>query len=264
MLSETLKAGHRADEALAAADQARDIYERLIAEHPHGTDYPKEVWSVYGSLASMHAAAGRMEETAEMLSRRVKVIPAAHSSWYEAAGYYLFIGDVERYRGACREMLDRFEKLADEQPLIAERTVKTCALAPDSVPDFARVDRLAERCLAGTETDVNRGYFVIAKGLADYRAGRYEAAVERLHATGASSSDAIPLACRAMAHHRLGQHDDARAALESARALLAKESSHSRRTSVELMQAEILAREAAELLEIDESQSSPDPQPKKN
>jgi serine/threonine-protein kinase len=189
-----------------------------------------------------------MEVAAEMLGRRVNVNPAAHSSWYEAAGFYLFMGDVERYHGACREMLDRFEKTAQEQPLIAERTVKTCALAPDSVPDFARVDRLAERCLAGTETDVNRGYFVIAKGLADYRAGRYEAAVERLRVTGAGSSDAIPLACLAMAHHRLGRHDDARAALESARALLAKESPDARRTSVELMQGEILIREAGQVL----------------
>jgi serine/threonine protein kinase/tetratricopeptide (TPR) repeat protein len=248
MLSETLNAGHRSAEALVAAEQAREVYERLIAAHPEATSYRGDVWWVYGTLADMHAAAGRMEVAAEMLGRRVNVNPAAHSSWYEAAGFYLFMGDVERYHGACREMLDRFEKTAQEQPLIAERTVKTCALAPDSVPDFARVDRLAERCLAGTETDVNRGYFVIAKGLADYRAGRYEAAVERLRVTGAGSSDAIPLACLAMAHHRLGRHDDARAALESARALLAKESPDARRTSVELMQGEILIREAGQVL----------------
>jgi tetratricopeptide (TPR) repeat protein len=244
MLGETLDHGKRSVEGLVAAEQAREIYEPLIAEYPQNAKYRGEVWWVHQWLGYKYAAAGRTAEATEMFDRIVNNHPDSHESWYMAAAFYLYNGDVERYRSACREMLDRFEKLAQEQPLIAERTVKTCALAPDSVPDFARVDRLAERCLAGTETDVNRGYFVIAKGLADYRAGRYEGAVERLRVAGSSSSDAIPLACLAMAHHHLGQHDDARAALESARALLAKESSDSRRTSVELMQGDILLREA--------------------
>ena len=166
------------------------------------------------------------------------------------------VGTRQRYRDACREMLDRFEKIAEENPEIAERTAKTCALAPDAVPDFSHVERMADRCITGTEGHAARGFFMIAKGLTDCRVGRYADAIRWLEPTVGGQWDVIPLSGLAMAHHRLGHADDARAALASARVLLEKQPPAARRLSKEWTQSEILFREAETLLGVNHSQAA--------
>ena len=253
ILTQTLSAQGRGEEAQAAAQRAREIYEPLIAEHPQVTDYRGDIWWVYSFLASRHASAGRMEDAAEMLSRRVKINPDAHQSWYEAAGFYLFMGDVERYRDACREMLGRFDKLAEEKPEIAERTAKTCALMAESVPDFSRVERLTELSLTGTEKHQDRDFFELGKGLTDYRGGRYAQAIEWIERSAPKADgthwDATAFAILAMAHHRLGHADQARASLESARAIVAGTPPDQRSgTSIDWLHCEILCRETEQVV----------------
>src|SRR3954471_23121797 len=86
-------------------------------------------------------------DAGDVMQETFKLYPDWHWPWYQIAALYLSIGDVERYRGVCREMLDRFEASGAKDPQVAEITAKTCSLAPDSVPDFTRVERLAEKCV---------------------------------------------------------------------------------------------------------------------
>ena len=252
MLSLILRAADREAEAQVAAEEAREIYEALIAEHAEAADYRAEIYGVYGTLAGMYASAGRMEDSAEMFTRRVKTNPDNHWSWYVAAGCYLFIGDVERYRSACRELLDRFETLHAERPECAERTAKTCALMPDSVPDFPRVERLAERTLIEAEKHRHYGQFILTNALIDYRGGRYGRALDALRArppkVQGDSVDATAFALLAMAHHRLGHADQARASLESARSIVAGTPPDKRGVLIDWLHCEILLREAEQLL----------------
>ena len=75
------------------------------------------------------------------------------------------------------------ERFGDtDQPQPAERMGKACLLLPDALDaaDFDRVQTLAERAVTGTEKDGYYSFFVMAKGLADYRPGRHAEAVKWL------------------------------------------------------------------------------------
>src|SRR5262249_58604125 len=111
------------------------------------------------------------------------------------------------YHGACREMLDGFGNT--DKLEIAERTAKTCSLAAEAVSDFAPVLKLADRAVTGTEKHRDYRWFVLAKGLAEYRAGHDAAAVDWLNrfsprADDGEHRDATAFAVLAMAKHRLG------------------------------------------------------------
>jgi tetratricopeptide (TPR) repeat protein len=127
---------------------------------------------------------------------------------------------------------------------------KTCALAPDAVPEFARVERLAQRAITGTEKHDWYRNFLLAKGLTDYRGGYPEQAVEWLNRFAAkrdgNAYDANAFAALAMAQHRLGHAEEARAALVSGRAILVKKPNPE--WWYDWLHCEILCREAEGLM----------------
>ena len=123
-------------------------------------------------------------------------------------------GDREGYRRACAATLERFGRSQDA--LIGE-AARACLVGPDAVDDPSVPRRLAETALA-REPGAPWLHYVL--GLADFRAGRYEAAVEHLGESLKSGADwaAAPLnyPVLAMAYHRLGRKDEARRWLEKA------------------------------------------------
>jgi hypothetical protein len=135
-------------------------------------------------------------------------------------------GDFEGYGRICREMLQRFGNT--EQPQTAECTTKACLLLPGALSDaaFDRVQKLAERAVTGTEKERYYRFFALAKGLADYRAGRDAQANEWIERFGPTAHgqhwDATGFALLAMASHRLGRAEEAKAALAEARAILSE------------------------------------------
>jgi WD40 repeat protein len=185
--------------------------------------------SVRGDDAAAHyqvgvscALMGRWKEAAAAFDRGLKLDPSNHERWYHAAALYLAAGDVQGYRNICRRMLERFA----DQPVLAERTAKACLLLPGALspPDQDRVQKLAQKAVTGTEKHGYYRYFVLAKGLADYRAGRHADAVNWLGRFSPKADgvhwDATALAVLAMAHHRLGKVEEARLALARAEAIL--------------------------------------------
>jgi hypothetical protein len=89
------------------------------------------------------------------------------------------------------------------------------------VPDFNRVQKLADQAVTGS----NDRWFLFVKGLAQYRAGRHAEAVKWIGRMGPDARgdqiDASGFAVRAMAQHRLGQNEKARAALHSGQVIVA-------------------------------------------
>ncbi len=183
------------------------------------------------NLGIIRARLGRWDEAAAEFTQALELDPAYHFHWFVAAPLNLNRGDLDAYRQVCREMLERFGNT--DQPEIAERTAKTCLLIPDP-DDLERAVKLAEWATTGTEKHRFYWYFMMTRGLAEYRADRPAAAVEWLKrcqplATGEPARvatwaplDATVLAVLAMAHHRLGQAEDAGAALAKSRALVAE------------------------------------------
>jgi hypothetical protein len=166
---------------------------------------------------------------------------------------YLYAGDLERYRRACRQLVERAEGPAVQNAQVTDWAAKTCALAPDSVPDFSRVERLATRAVTGTKAHPYYRLFMLAKGLTEYRAGQYEQAVVWLEQfkPGANGVhwDASAFAGLAMAHHRLGHSDQASASLRSARAIVANKPVDAMSGPwLDWLHSEILLREAEKTL----------------
>jgi tetratricopeptide (TPR) repeat protein len=137
------------------------------------------------------------------------------------AGYCLLLtrlaqDDQEGYRTACADLYERLAASADAHQV--NFLVRACALAPDALADLPRVVALAEKHLV---RDPKNYAFLNTAGTILYRAGRYEAAIQRLteamKARESGQGSAPDWLVLAMAHHRLGHGPEARQWLEKAR-----------------------------------------------
>jgi tetratricopeptide (TPR) repeat protein len=248
---------NRHNEARAALDGARVLCEQLLGERP--SDAPLRAtladtlraldvldWdegrlgepadaltraseaapqdpAAYRMVAAVHARRGRWDLAAETLARLLERDPGDHWHWCLAATLRARAGDPDRYRRLCRQMLERFHETDD--PAIAERAAKYCLLLPSSGPEQEDADRLAKRAVVGA-TGSLRHSAGAAKGLAEYRGGRFADALATIDQAEAATGGRgewnfeVPAGCvRAMALLRLGRRDEARAALEKASGL---------------------------------------------
>jgi tetratricopeptide (TPR) repeat protein len=216
-----LKSSHRPQEATAGfrewVDLRRKTFTKSLAQNPKSA----EAQNRFGEAL---ARVGCWDEALSAIDKAAELEPANHWYPFRAAPLHLRAGDVTGYRRVCRAMLERFHGTQSLE--IADRTAKTCLLAPDAVPDFNGVQKLADWVVTGTEKNDGSRWFVFDKGLAEYRAGRPAEAVKWLERLGpdthAAHLDASAFAVLAMAEHRLGQQEKARAALHSGQAMVAE------------------------------------------
>src|SRR5262249_50106459 len=155
-----------------------------------------------------HAERGQWREAAAAMAKVIELDPADHWSWYCQAPLLLEIGDMDGYRRVCQELLTRFGKT--NEAYIAERAAKTCLLVPNAVPNLSPVLQLAERAVTGTEKQAIYRWFLLARGMADYRAGRFAGAVDPLRKSLSPRGqevylDGMAYLFLALAHHRMGQ-----------------------------------------------------------
>ncbi len=158
-------------------------------------------------------------------------------AWVARAQLHMQTGNVAGYRRLCAELLHQFR--TDDHPAVIERILWTCALLPDGLADWTPLVQWAEKVLATTPLDQRRLPLVLL-GIALYRAGRFDEAVQRLHESTKAKGDLTralpdtPDLFLAMAYQRLGQTAPARQGLDQAvegidrtLALRAKEASQS-------------------------------------
>jgi tetratricopeptide (TPR) repeat protein len=193
-----------------------DVFPRVVKLRPKDR-------SLWAARAGRYASRARWREASAALARAIELDPADHLGWFLDAPLRLELGDAEGYRRVCREMVKRFGET--DKPEVAERTAKTCLLAPNEVKDIKLVTKLADRAVTGTEHHGYYRWFLLARGMAHYRAGEYGAAVDRLHdaltpGEEANYLDALAHLFLAMAHHRLGKAGEARESLERARTIM--------------------------------------------
>ncbi len=172
--------------------------------------------------ADAFARLGQWAKAAADYEQTLKMDPESHSMWHRAAYTHLAAGDVAGYRTVCQAMIVRFGETDD--PIIAERTAKVCAIAPGAVTDFSIVERLAMRATTGTEKHKAYAHFALARGITEYRAGRHAEAVNWLRQWPAGKHghpfDATTFAAEAMVRHRLKQPEKAQELLGRAKAIL--------------------------------------------
>jgi len=170
---------------------------------------------------------GQWDKAAAAFDRGLKADPSDHERWCKGAALFARIGDVERYRRACRELITRFGE--SDQRVVGERATKACLLLPDVLnsAEFERVEKLAALAVCGDiKNDGLFGFTAFAKGIVSYRAGRYAEAVQWIERFGPRPdagwvhNDAAALAVLAMAHHRLGHVNEAAAALAQVKSII--------------------------------------------
>jgi WD40 repeat protein/tetratricopeptide (TPR) repeat protein/tRNA A-37 threonylcarbamoyl transferase component Bud32 len=137
------------------------------------------------------------------------------NAFYDHALLTLDQGDVDGFRATCAAMLERFAR--PETASVARWIALACATAPEAIGDPDRAVRVAYRGLALLPEDP-WSLELLAAVL--YRAGRYEEALTRLDQAVERNpkrpNPPVADLIRALAHHRLGQREEARKRLGSA------------------------------------------------
>ena len=173
------------------------------------------------------------------------------------AALRLQLGDADGYRRDCRQMLRHF--VTSNDPVVADKTAKTCLLLPDVVADLKPVLQLAERAVAGTQQHPAYRWFLICKALADYRTLRFVAAINSIQKVDPKSEggvlDATAYLILALSEQRRGRFVEARQAFTRAQALRERHWPQPEQNSYfdtqwdDWLRYDVLRREAEKLLE---------------
>jgi serine/threonine-protein kinase len=128
----------------------------------------------------------------------------------------LFLGREDEYRRARQALLARFG--ATRNPYFAERTGRACLLMPAMGDELRQAVTLTERAaaMARNQADWFYPYFLFAKGLAEYRQGRFDQAISMMRGDASRVLGPGPRLVIAMSLHRSGQVAEARRTLASA------------------------------------------------
>jgi len=137
------------------------------------------------------------------------------------------IGEAERYREHCRQLLGRVADTSDT--LEAERTLKACCLlGPSPVGNPTQLARLAEVGVLGDNSQPLFVWLDLARALYEFRIGKFDAAVatsvanrQRIKAVGGEApAVAAVIAIQALALHRSGDAPGARSSLAEAQQMI--------------------------------------------
>jgi WD40 repeat protein/tetratricopeptide (TPR) repeat protein len=196
--------GNRQPALLDTISSSESIFRRVVAESA-GSAAP--LWANKGgSLAERQL----WTEAAAAIGEAVRVEPENLAYRHHQILALLAAGDHTGLRRTRTAMLDRFRMSTD--PMIANDVAWWSAMAASEQPDLSEAVRLAELAVNGAPEN-QKAAGLNPLGAALYRAGRFAEAVRRLEEgiqkrKGVSTwEDWVFLA---MAHHRLGHHDEAR------------------------------------------------------
>ena len=196
------EASGRPAEAIAA-------YRRAVALDPTATPSQQ-------MLRSCLMRQGRTDGARAAWREALAADPPGHDAWYGYAELCLFLRAEDEYRRARRDLLEKFGASTD--PLVAERTARACLLLPASGDELPRAVALAERACAADRVKY-RGtypYFLFTLGLAEYRQGHFDRAIDLMQGDAARVLGPAPRLLLAMALHRVGRIADARETLAAA------------------------------------------------
>jgi len=223
-------------------------------------------WILRGSA---HASVGQWEKASEDLAKAGSLPNALPAAWSNLALVRLQLEDPKGYRQACARLV---EKWMDRQnPQLAVLIAWTGSVAPDSGVDLGRLVQVLEK---NEKNALKPDYpYLRALGSALYRSGKSAEAIKKLQEAVNIRKQPTPSVWifLAMAHHQLGQKDDAQKWLEKTAVWLeemqSKNSEAEAKAGVswknlpwtERLALEKTFREAKELLKNPGKKDNPDP-----
>jgi eukaryotic-like serine/threonine-protein kinase len=221
--------------------EAADQFRQVVAETPTDSWAQEE-------LREALIRQGRLEEARVAWRKALAANPSEHDAWFGYAELCLFLGQEDEYRRDRRELLTRFG--SSTEPAVHERVGRACLLLPGTKEELEDAVALTDRAVAAGREGHESAYpyYWFAKGLADYRVGRYDGAIAAMRGE-ASNADLMgpsPRLIMAMALHQKGRKDQALRAL--AEAIVSYDWSAANADSHDPWIAHILRREAESLI----------------
>jgi len=189
--------------------------ERLFADLlPPDRELNPQYANLLFERCDTYARCGQWRKASEDAVILLRHSPDDHRYYHTLALLQVRLGDLAEYQELCRTILGKFSGTTNIS--VADRMAKDCLILPSSGVDLKAVAAMADLAASRGSKEGTASYFHFCKGLAEFRLGHYEEAAScaRLAAEG---SFAQPKACAAailaMSQFRMGQMDDARAAL---------------------------------------------------
>jgi tetratricopeptide (TPR) repeat protein len=193
--------------------------------------YPERLDSASDRLrrCDLWGACGYWQEAGAEMSAVIPQAPYAVELWHRRALTILARGDLPAYRTMCHEMREQFKPVVSQLRFLDQYSIHwTCMLAPGMMGNEDPSHQLASQWDQSNPGDAN---ITLLHGLSLYRQGKNDAALERLRESqrlfeqgGPSQHQRIyALLVGAMASHRLGQLEQARDWLNSAKQAIAEE-----------------------------------------
>ncbi len=185
---------------------------------------------LYRSRADIYGRRNDLKAAAADLRKVIELDPSNDLTWFDCCALHLLLGEQEVYRKLSHEMLERFKD--DPRPDVAERGVKIALLTPEiSAADMELCRQINTRTVA--DLSASRWYgawFRLTSAILAYRSGDNEAVFKHIESAIEYNREPLPasqhitaLCFSAMAHHKLGQANDARRDLETVGQILAAE-----------------------------------------
>jgi serine/threonine-protein kinase len=183
--------------------------QRAAALDPKYTDF-------LGALRNGPLGQGRLDEARAAWQTALQSNPLDHNAWFGYAELCLFLGQEDEYRRARRDLLARFGSTTN--PYFAERTGRACLLRPATGDELRQAVALTERAVADDPSGQGWAspWFLFARGLAEYRQGRFDQAVATMRGGASGLAGPIARLVLAMALHQREQLAEARQTLAAA------------------------------------------------
>ncbi len=179
---------------------------------------PVEAGEIHTAIGAWRARNAEWSRAATSFGRVIEADPGSFDARHRLAPVYVQVGDSLRYDALRTEMLDRFGDTHD--PFVAASLVKDCLIRPWTPAAMDTLAHLADTVL-DREPDVRqRRRLLLARGLLDYRRGRFTAAEAALREVAEGGEwernldeDVQAYMLLAMSRLKLGRASEARATL---------------------------------------------------
>ena len=186
---------------------------KAIKDFSRAIDLKPDFTTPWHLRGSARAFLGEWEQAAEDLAKASSFPTATPQACSDLALVRLQLKDSKGYREACARFQDKWTQ--NRNPQVAVQLAWTAGAVADSGVDFAPVVEALEKNKGKAMMEYA---YLRALGAALYRAGKSEEAIKKLQEAANSRKQPTPSVWifLAMAHHQLGQEDDAQKWLKKA------------------------------------------------
>jgi eukaryotic-like serine/threonine-protein kinase len=197
--------------------------------------------AIENAFRGMLVRQGRGEDALALWKKQLATGPASFDQWNGYAELCLFLGHDDQYQAACASLLEKFGKRYESR--VEEPIARACLLLP-SLDLNQKATALANHAvwLDHRHYDYYFAYSMFAKGLSDYRLGRFDGAIAIMSHSAPMVMGPCPNLIEAMALHDKG--DQAGAMKKLAQAVTRFDWSRSNADQRDIWIFHILRREA--------------------